>query len=178
VPFTDEAWEALDLYLAETGPRFSGALIDSYTHPQAPLEAHTLSRMVRRWFSLAGVKAHAFDGMSAHALRHTCAQDVLDAGADIRQVQTMLGHASVKTTEDYLRLKPPGLAEAMEGRRYADPDVDLSAIRTLGPRRVAAGGVEHACPHCGRTFRLAAGLGRHLQGAAGDPRPACQRGRG
>ena len=54
----------------------------------------------------------------ADSLRHSCAQRMLDAGADIRQVQHALGHSSVTITEQYLRRQPPGLRDAMEGRTY------------------------------------------------------------
>jgi site-specific recombinase XerD len=37
-----------------------------------------------------------------HALRHTCATDLLRNGANLADVRTMLGHASVKTTSIYL----------------------------------------------------------------------------
>jgi site-specific recombinase XerD len=152
VPFTGEAWEALEAYREEAGRQFSGHLIVSWNAatPGEGVSAAYLGRLTRRWFSAAGVKVYAYDGMSAHALRHTCAQDVADAGADIRHVQELLGHASLRTTQDYLRISPPGLREAMEGRRYADPDL----VTEPAPRT-------YECEDCGRAFRFAANRARH-----------------
>src|SRR5204862_7692150 len=42
--------------------------------------------------------------ISPHVLRHTCALNVLQATGDIRQVALWLGHESLQTTEDYLRV--------------------------------------------------------------------------
>lgn len=42
--------------------------------------------------------------ISPHVLRHTCALSVLQATGDIRKVALWLGHESIQTTEDYLRV--------------------------------------------------------------------------
>jgi site-specific recombinase XerD len=116
LPLTDEVYAALVAYLAER-PAFAGALVRLH-HAERRMHEKKISEIVAKLMTETGVKKAAYDGMSGHSLRHTCAQEVLDGGADIRQVQAMLGHRSVQTTEIYLRRKVPGLREAMGGRTY------------------------------------------------------------
>lgn len=86
------------------------------------LRPSTVSAMVAKAMTDAGVKLRAHDGRSAHALRHTAASDVLDRGASITTVQQMLGHVNVSTTAVYLRrARLEDLRQAMNGRDYAAP---------------------------------------------------------
>jgi len=62
------------------------------------------------------------DGRTAHALRHTAATHMVDAGADLRDVQAVLGHASVATTERYTSGAVLHLAAAVSGRWYGPPE--------------------------------------------------------
>jgi site-specific recombinase XerD len=65
--------------------------------------AATLSRQVTGWMDEAGLKVAPYDGMSAHALRHTAASDALERCGNVRTVQELLGHANLATTDRYLR---------------------------------------------------------------------------
>jgi hypothetical protein len=69
----------------------------------------------------AGIKQRGWDGRSAHAYRHTTANDMFDNGADVRDVQEMLGHAHLSSTQIYLRRQRAlgRLREAANGRNYS-----------------------------------------------------------
>jgi site-specific recombinase XerD len=114
----DELNEAVDRYL-EQHPTSSGPLIRSYRRPTKPLAADTISGLVASWMWDAGIKHSPRDGVSAHIGRHTCATDMLLGGAHLRDVQYVLGHRWASTTETYIPLEVRGIADAMEGRRYA-----------------------------------------------------------
>lgn len=118
LPLVLEAADALAEYLATDPPAGAGPLIRSRLHPHRGLDADTISGLVAGWMWDAGIKHRQRDGISAHALRHTAATDMLLAGAHLRDVQAALGHAHLVTTEIYLPLVVHGLAAAMEGRRY------------------------------------------------------------
>ncbi len=52
--------------------------------------------------------------ISSHKLRHSFATRALQRGANLRQVQTLLGHASIATTELYLHLETSELKEVVD----------------------------------------------------------------
>lgn len=119
LPVPVEAWDALQAYLRAYPAPGTGPMFRLYTDPTAAIDAGTLSNYVSRWMRAAGVKGRTLDGISAHALRRTMASDLLDGGANLRQVQDALGHAHLATTEVYLRRTTgQDLRDVMEGRRY------------------------------------------------------------
>lgn len=118
VPVIAPVTAALEAYLAEW-PSSAGPLIRSTTDPTRPLCTSALSHYMVTWMYEAGIKHKPKDGVSSHALRHTCASDVLEQCGDLRVVQQMLGHRNLATTAMYLRRAQIGeMREAMEGRSY------------------------------------------------------------
>ncbi len=79
-----------------------------------PLTTRSMERMMKTWLSAAGLPA----GLTPHKLRHSFATHLLDAGADLRSVQEMLGHASLTTTQIYTQVT---VARLKEVYRLAHP---------------------------------------------------------
>jgi integrase/recombinase XerD len=105
---------ALRRYLRQH-PATAGPLIRAYDSPVRALSAQRISEMVAAWFVASGVKQTKWDGRSGHALRRTCATDLLRRGVNVRDVQAVLRHESLSTTEKYLaRTDCEDLRDALE----------------------------------------------------------------
>lgn len=71
------------------------------------LTQRSVQRLVKKYAQLAGIVKE----VTPHKIRHAFATDLLQNGADIRSVQTMLGHASITTTQIYTHVTNKQLRE-------------------------------------------------------------------
>ncbi|MBI2483534.1 tyrosine-type recombinase/integrase [Candidatus Uhrbacteria bacterium] len=72
-----------------------------------PLTPRSVERLVQRYARAAGIAKH----VHPHTLRHSFATDLLRGGAQLRDVQAMLGHASITTTQIYTHVTEEHLKE-------------------------------------------------------------------
>lgn len=112
-----------DRYLM-LSPRLLEALRDYWRHerprpflfpgqdPSMPISSSAVEKMLQRAARAAGIRKH----VTPHTLRHCFATHLVHAGVDIRTVQTLLGHRSLRSTEiythiagDYLQTTPSPL---------------------------------------------------------------------
>jgi integrase/recombinase XerD len=113
VPLTQTAIAALKLYLEEARGIFARETgqvrLFVSTRSGGPLDDDDIVRIVRKAAHRAGIKKH----VTPHTLRHTCATHLLKGRADIRQIQKLLGHRRLSSTEVYTRVELTDLHEVI-----------------------------------------------------------------
>lgn len=87
--------------------RYSGAVDVQKSGEKMRLTARSIQRIVAKYAKRAGLPIEA----TPHTLRHSFATDLLISGADLRSVQEMLGHESIRTTQVYTHVTNRHLKE-------------------------------------------------------------------
>ncbi|MGD8719206.1 MAG: tyrosine recombinase [Candidatus Zixiibacteriota bacterium] len=111
VPFGPVAREhiAKFLRLEEGGAGSDSAFLFPSDRRPGPVSRQYLWKVVKEYAALAGVP-----GVKPHLFRHTFATHLIQAGADVRTVQELLGHANITTTQIYAHLDTKSLKEFHE----------------------------------------------------------------
>lgn len=112
VPIGGPALKAVADYWAQLLEPPTGAqpVFRADTSRAAPLSPLQLSRRLKTYLAVAGLDPD----LSPHKLRHSYATHLLDAGADLRSVQELLGHAHLATTQVYTHVTTERLKKAYE----------------------------------------------------------------
>jgi integrase/recombinase XerD len=109
IPIGDRAIAWIDKYLIEIRPSWApiadhGSMF--ITRFGTRLTERMISKIVRQRFKDAGIEKGG-----AHVFRHSMATSMLNAGADIRHIQEMLGHECIQSTQIYTKVSVAKLKE-------------------------------------------------------------------
>lgn len=129
VPIGSHAITALELWLAARPATITHPSRARWLFPSTGRHGHlTRQRVLQLVKELAIEAGLPPDRVSPHVLRHAFATHLLEHGADLRSVQSLLGHADIATTQIYTHLQPEHLARVVEthhplGRGAAPADL-------------------------------------------------------
>lgn len=107
-PLGGPAVETLQRYLELRGQSARGPVFVNRFGGR--LTARSVQRLVKKYLMTVGLDPT----LSPHKLRHSFATHMLDAGADLRSVQELLGHANLSTTQIYTHVTPERLKKVYE----------------------------------------------------------------
>ncbi len=112
VPIGEPALKAIQNYWSLLPQRPTGpeAVFQSHSIKTGPLSTCLLQQRLKKYLGLAGLDPH----LTPHKLRHSYATHMLDAGADLRSVQELLGHAHLVTTQVYTHVTTDRLKRAYD----------------------------------------------------------------
>lgn len=116
---SDRAKQWMELYFTRRGDELEAAFVGyrgkgagDHPSPQVEVNATRLTpRSIDRIIQKHAATAAIVKNITPHTLRHSFATDLLLNGADIRSVQTLLGHASITTTQVYTHITNKQLRE-------------------------------------------------------------------
>ena len=130
VPVGDAAAEALAAYLAVRSRFLGGARASPWLFPSrggaGHLTRHRFAQLLKELAADAGLDPAA---VSPHVLRHAFASHLLANGADLRSVQTMLGHADISTTQIYTHVLAERLKALVAGHHPLARPTEAGADR-------------------------------------------------
>ncbi len=120
VPIGSAARDKIQLYMELRRPRKPSEATLFLNNRGEPLTRIMIFNIIKQAARLAGVEKN----ISPHTLRHSYATHLLEGGANIRQVQELLGHESITTTEVYTHLDREHLRRVVEDS-FVDLDINL-----------------------------------------------------
>lgn len=118
VPIGSVARDKIQLYMEVRVPNKPSETTLFLNNRGKPLTRVMIFNIIKQAALMAGIDKQ----ISPHTLRHSYATHLLEGGANIRQVQELLGHESIVTTEIYTHLDRKHLTQTMEDS-FADIDL-------------------------------------------------------